>query len=142
MNNGYSSEWFTLSRGVRQGCPLSVYLFLICVEIMGCMVRENKDISGLVINNNEHKLKQFADDCICTLKSEFSVHNLITMINLFSNVSGLKLNLEKSLLFYLGPWRNRKASVMNMEVAKDTFNMLGICICRDRVKKKRSLLYK
>ena len=57
MNNGYSSEWFTLLRAVRQGWPLSVYLFLICVEIMGYMVRENKDITGLVINNNEHKLK-------------------------------------------------------------------------------------
>ena len=75
------------------------YLFLICVEIMGCMVRENKNITGLVINNNEHKLKQFADDCTCTFKSELSVHTLITMINLFSNVTGLKLNLEKSLLF-------------------------------------------
>ena len=132
MNNGYSSEWFQLSRGVRQGCPLSVYLFLLCVEIMACMVRENKDITGLVMNGNEHKVKQFADDCTCTLKCERSVHNLIKTINIFSNVSGLKLNLEKSLLFYLGPWRNRKTTIMDMEVAKDTFNMLGICVGRDR----------
>ena len=76
INNGYSLEWFQLSRGVRQGCPLSVYLFLLCVEIMSCMVRENKDIAGFVMNNNEHKVKQFANDCTCALKGERFVHIL------------------------------------------------------------------
>ena len=140
INNGYSSDWFQLSRGVRQGCSLSVYLFLLCAEIMACMVRENKTIVGLEVGDNEHKLKQFADDCTCTLKNELSVHNLISTINVFSDISGLKLNLEKSLLFYLGPWRNRDITIMNMNVANDVFDMLGICVGRDRVKKAQLTL--
>ena len=87
MNNGCSSHWFPRSRGVRQGCSLSVYLFLLCAEMMACMVRENKTIVGLEVGDNEHKLKQFADNCTCTLKNELSAHNLISTINVFSDRS-------------------------------------------------------
>ena len=67
---------------------------------MACLVRENKDITGFGMNNNDHKVKQFVDDCTCTLNSERYIHSLTTTINLFSNVSGLQLNLEISLLFF------------------------------------------
>ena len=34
INNGYTSNWFELHRGVRQGCPLSGLLFVLAVEIL------------------------------------------------------------------------------------------------------------
>ena len=66
----------------------------------------------------------------------WSVHNLISTINVFSDISGLKLNLEKSLLCYLGPWKDRDSTIMNMNLANDVFDMLGFCVRRDRVKNR------
>ena len=98
INNGFSSDWFKLLRGMRQGCALSCYLFMLCVEIMECMIREDKNIIGLKIHQREHKIKQFAYDCACTIKTIDSLNYLIIVINQFTRISGLKLNLDKSLL--------------------------------------------
>jgi hypothetical protein len=46
MNNGWISEIFKNSRGIRQGCPLSALLFVLSVEIMALRIRNNKDIKG------------------------------------------------------------------------------------------------
>ena len=141
MNNGYSTGWFKLQRGMRQGCALSCFLFILCVEIMACQIRENNQIHGITINDNEHKLKQFADDCTCTLQNTNSIYLLIDTIDNFTQVSGLKLNLEKSLLFFLGPWRFRKDDILGMKIAYHTFNMLGIYVGRGKEEKQQLNFY-
>ena len=131
-NNGYTTNWFKLGRGVRQGCPLSCILFILCVEIMGTRIRKNIDIKGIKIGNVEQKLKQFADDCSCFLKNIESIYTLIDCIKGFSLQSGLKLNSEKSILFFLGPWKNKDANIFNMRIERSTLNMLGVEIGRSK----------
>ena len=43
-NNGYLSQPFNLSRGVRQGCPISALLFILVAEILAIQIRENRFI--------------------------------------------------------------------------------------------------
>ena len=103
INNGWASEMFTLSRGVRQGCPLSPYLFLICSEILGIGVRNSKNIKGIQIQNDPIKLIQFADDTQILLDgSQNSLQETISLLADFEGISGLKINYEKSEIVKLG----------------------------------------
>ncbi len=61
-NNGYLSDFFPISRGVRQGCPLSPYLFIIAIEILSQSIKNENEIKGVQMYNIELKNTMFADD--------------------------------------------------------------------------------
>ena len=60
--NGQFTEWFKIRRGIRQGNPVSPYLFVICAEVLGILIRSNNSIKGIYIQDKEIRLSQFADD--------------------------------------------------------------------------------
>jgi len=62
LNNGWSSNFFQLERGVRQGCPLSPYLFILAAEVLTNAIRNDNNIKGISVNNKEIKISQYADD--------------------------------------------------------------------------------
>lgn len=53
LNNGWMSNFFELSRGVRQGCALSPYLFILSVEILAEAIRNKREITGIKIQDTE-----------------------------------------------------------------------------------------
>ena len=54
-NNGNMSKFFPVRRGVRQGCPLSTYLFIICIELLSHKISTTEDIKGIFFTNVEFK---------------------------------------------------------------------------------------
>lgn len=102
--NGQYSEWFKPKRGTRQGDPLSPYIFLICAEIMAVMMRNDSCIKGIQIDvDDEIKISQFADDTTVFLDgSENSFKACIKILQCFSDMSGLRINFDKSVAVWIG----------------------------------------
>ena len=106
QNNGWSSDFFQLGRGVRQGCPLSPYLFILCVEILASAIRNNDGIKGICISDSECKLSQYADDTTLILDgSDNSVNTSLKLLDSFAELSGLNVNYEKTEALWIGSFR-------------------------------------
>ena len=59
---GFSTPMFKVERGVRQGDPLPLYLFIIALELLLIKTRNDPCIKGIKIDNTKIKLVAFADD--------------------------------------------------------------------------------
>ena len=90
IQSGFYSVFFPIGRGCRQGDPISPYLFNLCAEILGIMIRRNKSIKGITVSGKEFKLLQYADDtCIFLDGSEKSLKSALNLLFQFSKYSGL-----------------------------------------------------
>lgn len=109
--NGVPAGFFSSFKGLRQGVPLSPYLFVMGMEVPSVLIRravEGGFISGCNIwrgsgpvANISHLL--FADDTIvfCEAKKEYMTY-LSWILCWFEAVSGLRINLAKSEIIPVG----------------------------------------
>ena len=95
-NNGKSSNFLQLERGIRQGCCLSALLFIIVVELLATSIRSASNINGISINCIEFKMSQLADDTCLYLHDVESLGNALAVLDSFAVCSGLKVNKEKT----------------------------------------------
>ena len=124
------SEFFGLQRGCRQGDPISPYIFLLCAEVLSQMIRKDNLIKGIIIENKEFKLSQYADDTQIFLDgSEISLKKTLDKLKLFYSMSGLKINVEKTRAIWIGSMNrsNRKLCLeYNLDWNQEPFKILGV----------------
>ena len=103
INNGHLSDFFSIERGVRQGCPLSPYIFIICIELLSYEISINTSIKGICVKGQEIKNVLFADDAtFITDGTETSFTTLVDVLDNFSHISGLNLNSSKCSVLKAG----------------------------------------
>ncbi|EOY07997.1 Uncharacterized protein TCM_022315 [Theobroma cacao] len=110
--NGVATEPFKMSRGLRQGCPLSPFLFNIVAKAFSQMMDGGEIVGlckGIPIGLRGLRIShlQFADDTMIFLKSEIeSLVNAKRILRCFQAISGLRINFHKSSLAGIGTNEN------------------------------------
>ena len=97
---------------MRQGCPLSSYLFLLCDVLLGSAVRRNNEIRGFKFLDTETKISQYADDTTLILDvSESSFSISISLLDTFVLIYGLKVNWKNTEAFLIVPYKNWETTI-------------------------------
>ena len=95
--NGFLTHEFSIQRGVRQGCPLSALLYVLCAEVLGIEIRRNKKIVGYKYEGTkEHKLSQYADDASIVITTLESLEELFRILQKYEWATNAKLNKSKT----------------------------------------------
>ena len=125
INYGHISEKFPVTRGVKQGVCCSAFYFLVLIETLARMLRQNKNIKGIDINGISKLLGQFADDLdIYLWGTKKNIREALQTVKRFQKCSGMKINVDKSSILKLGAARDITFE-MGIEEVKTT-NILGV----------------
>jgi hypothetical protein len=143
--NGNKLPPFKPSHGLRQGDPLSPYLFILCMEKLSIAINKvvlQGDWNPIKLSNNRPQLTHlhFADDVLLFTKAKNSQLRFITdLFNRFSRASGLKINLSKSRAFYSSGIPQAKINrLTSISIIRSTTSLdkyLGFPILKGRVKR-------
>ena len=129
INGGNTTQYFHLKRWARQGDPISAYIFILALEVLSFLVRNNKDIKGLNIFNHLFLYTAYADDTTLFLENKESREELVKTFTLFSSFSGLKPNISKCEICELGPLKRVEMAVCGMQsvdLTRDAIKILGV----------------
>ncbi|KAA3458125.1 reverse transcriptase [Gossypium australe] len=134
--NGTTSESFLSLRGLRQGDPLSLFLFLFCGEGLSSLMRlakANNTIKGVKASRSGLAISHllFADDCILFVEATKKCATSLKQILLeYEMNSGQCVNFDKSTIFLSKNTQERErrtiSQVLNVRTSNDIERYLGL----------------
>lgn len=104
--NGSAQGRVVPTRGIRQGDPLSPYLFILCTEVLSGLCRKAQlhgDVIGVKVSRNSPAINHllFADDTMFFSRTDHkSCAKLISILKKYGDASGQCINLNKSSITF------------------------------------------
>ena len=126
--NGFLTEEIEVTRGVRQGDPLSALLYVTMEEVRGNQIRSNRNISDATIRNIEQKILQYADDTQIIVSNNSSINEVFKQLRLYEEATGAKINISKTEGLFMGKWKNRHDKPFDCRWTNDKVFALGLWI--------------
>ena len=108
VNGRPQGGWIHPQRGIRQGCPLAPLLFILAADTLAICTHQlctRGYLSGFQSSSRQASilLLQYADDtCFFLRGSVAATHHISSMMDIFSDFSGLRLNRAKSTVMGIG----------------------------------------
>ena len=153
QSNGFISEFISVTRSIKQGCPLAPLLYILHAEPMACSIRQSPNIVGIKLPENnfyrEAKLNQFVDDTQFFVKNESYIPYILDILKNYELASGAKINKDKTKGLLIGKLKEKNPSFNDINWTRDFVKTLGIChsyninsdqIWRDKIQKIKSCL--
>jgi hypothetical protein len=133
--NGHLSKTIKLYKSIRQGCPLSALLFILCTEFLSLSINKCNNISCIKLDMgheiHEIRCTQYADDTCLYLKDLDQVIPCLKALKPFSKVSGLQLHLHKTEGLCIGSLSGYIPDDQKINWPKYPIKYLGIFIGND-----------
>ncbi|XP_043693124.1 uncharacterized protein LOC122643575 [Telopea speciosissima] len=104
--NGVEKGSFFPSRGIKQGDPLSPFLFILCSQVLSTVIEEAEQqdlVSSIRVRSRAPPISHlmFADDCLLFSETNTSnIRNLHHCLEVYCAASGQEVNLSKSSITF------------------------------------------
>lgn len=132
-DQGEICEWFDSKTGVKQGCNMSGFLFLIVMDwVMGRAVGGGENGIRWKFTSKLYEL-DFADDIVLLSSTKQQIQDKTTRLNEEARRVGLKIDKEKTKAMRINA-RNQEKIIINGQDIEDVdeFVYLGAKVCKER----------
>ena len=134
--NGSLTKRIKIKRSVRQGCPLSMLLFILTAEGLTQKIKVNTKIKGYKITPSiEKKIVAYADDTTLILTDLTLIKESLNTINSYCKASGAEINTDKTKILITGPWKLKDIREV-LTWIKEEVKILGITYTRENMGKR------
>ena len=107
-------------------------MFILSAEILSNKVRQDFDVKGIKVFENEIKLSQFADDTTLFNADLVSLERALEIVNEFGKLAGLSLNVKKTKAIWLGKWANNRNRALCIKWFHTPVKILGVHFSYDK----------
>jgi hypothetical protein len=124
LNGGKIATTIQSLNGLRQGCPLSMHLFVLYIEPL--LIKIEKDLEGIKVFNEKLCCRAFVDDVTVFVSSDQDISKLEIILENFCIWSNSRVNKTKSGIMGIGAWSNKRDWPIPWLQTVTTLKALGI----------------